>query len=139
MNKPEFIIIHCSATKEGADFSASDIDRWHRARGFRCIGYHYVVRLDGSYQRGRQDREFGAHCPQKSMNRRSVSICYIGGLDDKGNPKDTRTVAQKATIISLIRTLRARYGNLPVIGHRDVEGVAKACPCFDAVSEYKKL
>lgn len=136
MNKPEFILIHCAATKEGADFSAADIDRWHRDRGFRCVGYHYVVRLDGSYQRGRQDLDEGAHCPQESMNRRSVAICYVGGLDAKGNPKDTRTEAQKRTIITLIRTLRGRYGNLPVMGHRDVKGVAKACPCFDAMKEH---
>ena len=102
MNIPKKIIIHCSATPEGKDFSAADIDRWHRARGFRCIGYHYVVRLDGTYERGRQDHEEGAHCPQQSMNRRSISICYIGGLSPDGRaPRDTRTPAQKRTILTL--------------------------------------
>ena len=139
MNKPEFIIIHCSATKDRADFSAKDIDAWHRARGFRCIGYHYVVRLDGSYERGRQDSEEGAHCSQLGMNRRAIAICYIGGLDKDGKPADTRTQAQKKTMMTLIRTIRARYGNLPVLGHRDVKGVAKACPCFDAKKEYSAI
>lgn len=136
MNVPEFIIIHCSATREGQDFSAADIDRWHRQRGFRKIGYHLVVRLDGSYERGRADNEEGAHCTQQGMNRRSISICYIGGLDAAGRPKDTRTDAQKRTMRTLVATLRGRYGHLPVLGHRDVKGVAKACPCFDAVDEY---
>ncbi len=136
MNVPEKIIIHCSATEEGKDFSAADIDRWHRVRGFRKIGYHYVVRLDGTDERGRADSEEGAHCPQESMNRRSIAICYIGGLDRSGSPKDTRTEAQKRTILTLVRTLRGRYGRLPVCGHRDIRGVVKACPCFDAVAEY---
>ena len=136
MNIPEKIIIHCSATMAGKDFSAADIDRWHRARGFRKIGYHYVVRLDGRYERGRADHEEGAHCPQQSMTRRSISICYVGGLDSAGRPADTRTPAQKRTILTLIHTLRSRYGHLPVCGHRDIPGVAKACPCFDAIREY---
>ena len=139
MNRPEYILIHCSDTKEGADFSAKDIDAWHRARGFRCIGYHYVVKIDGTYERGRQDLEEGAHCVQESMNRRSVAICYIGGQTKDGKYADTRTPAQKRTIETLIRTLRGRYGNLPVMGHRDVKGVAKACPCFDAAKEYAGL
>lgn len=137
MNIPKRIIIHCSATVKGKDFSASDIDRWHRARGFRKIGYHFVVRLDGTYERGRADHEEGAHCPQLSMNRQSVSICYIGGIASDGKtPADTRTLAQKRTIRTLIATLRGRYGNLPVYGHRDIPGVSKACPCFDAIREY---
>lgn len=139
MNRPERIIIHCSATREGIPFTAADIDRWHRARGFRKIGYHYVVALDGTYSRGRADSEEGAHCPQQGMNRRSISICYIGGLDSNGNPRDTRTSAQKKTLLTLIRTLRGRYGRLPVCGHRDIPGVAKACPCFNAASEYPLL
>ena len=69
------IVIHCSATKEGADFSAKDIDRWHKERGFDKIGYHFVVLLDGSYQRGRADDEVGAHCTQQKMNFRSIGIC----------------------------------------------------------------
>lgn len=139
MNNPEYIIIHCSATPAGKPFTIADIDRWHKAQGWKGCGYHLVVHLDGSYARGRADNAEGAHCPQQSMNRRSISICYIGGLDGQGNPADTRTPEQKRTIITLIRTLRARYGNLPVIGHRDVKGVAKACPCFDASKEYPNI
>lgn len=137
MNRPEKIIVHCSATPEGRDFSAADIDRWHRARGFRKIGYHYVVRLDGTIEIGRAENEIGAHCTQMSMNRRSISICYIGGLaKDSLTPKDTRTSSQKTAIRSLISEIRSRYGDLPVCGHRDIQGVRKACPCYDAGPEY---
>ena len=140
MNNPKFIIIHCSATPAGRDVTASDVDAWHRAQGFKGIGYHYFIRLDGTIERGRADLAEGAHCPQEGMNRRSISICYAGGYAADGKtPADTRTPEQKKSIITVIRTLRGRYGRLPVIGHRDVKGVAKACPCFAALHEYSKL
>ncbi len=81
------IIIHCSATRAGQDFTAADIDRWHRQRGFRSIGYHFVVRLDGTIEPGRDVALDGAHCT--GWNHRSIGICYIGGLDKNGRPADT--------------------------------------------------
>ena len=77
MRKIDSIIVHCSATKAGQDFTAADIDRWHRERGFNGIGYHYVIRLDGRLEKGREIDLAGAHC--KGWNERSVGICYIGG------------------------------------------------------------
>lgn len=80
MRNIDSIIVHCSATKAGLDFTATDIDRWHRERGFNGIGYHYVIRLDGKLEKGRDVTLAGAHC--KGWNERSVGICYIGGLDE---------------------------------------------------------
>lgn len=88
--------LHCSATKAGQDFTATDIDRWHRERGFNGIGYHYVIRLDGKLEKGRDVSLAGAHC--KGWNKRSIGICYIGGLDENGRPADTRTNAQKRVL-----------------------------------------
>ena len=93
MRKIDSVIIHCSATKAGMDFSVADIDRWHRAQGMNGIGYHYVVRLDGTVEKGREVEVAGAHC--LGWNGRSIGICYIGGLDTNGNPADTRTNEQK--------------------------------------------
>ena len=84
------IIIHCSATKEGLNFNANDIDRWHKQRGFKRIGYHFVILNDGTIQQGRELASIGAHCT--NHNAHSIGICYIGGLDENGKPKDTRTV-----------------------------------------------
>lgn len=126
--KVEKIIIHCSATPEGRDVTAKEIDRWHRARGFRCIGYHFVVRLDGSVERGRPENEIGAHC--LGENARSIGVCYIGGIDrDTLKPKDTRTPAQRIALRKLVRQLEVRHPGATVHGHR--EFAAKACPCFD--------
>ena len=86
------IILHCSATKQGDDFSAGDIRRWHLQRGFNDIGYHFVVRLDGTVERGRDINLTGAHC--LNHNRRSIGICYVGGLDRAGTirrPPSTAT------------------------------------------------
>ena len=141
MRNIDSIIVHCSATKAGQDFTATDIDRWHRERGFNGIGYHYVIRLDGKLEKGRDVALAGAHC--KGWNERSIGICYIGGLDDNGRPADTRTNAQKRVLYQIIMDLQREYNILQVLGHRDTspdlngDGViepyeyVKACPCFD--------
>lgn len=143
------IIIHCSATKVGQDFTAADIDRWHRERGFYGIGYHYVIRRDGKIEKGRDVALPGAHCP--GWNTRSIGICYIGGLDANGQPADTRTKAQKRVLYQLIQELQRTYPSINlVLGHRDTSpdkngnGViepfeyVKACPCFD-VKEFLRV
>lgn len=121
------IIIHCSATPEGRDVTAAQIDQWHRQRGFKSIGYHYVIRLDGSVEVGRNEKAIGAHC--SGHNRSSIGICYIGGCDAKMNPKDTRTEAQRRTLRELVADLKRRYPSATIHGH--YEFAAKACPSFD--------
>ncbi len=127
------IIIHCSATPEGRNFKASDIDHWHRQRGFKKIGYHYVIDLDGTIEVGRDEDEIGAHCV--GHNRESIGICYIGGLDCNLKPKDTRTEAQKASLRQLVKNLIVRYPCATLHGH--CEFAKKTCPCFDVASILK--
>lgn len=130
------IIIHCSATPEGRDFTVSDIDRWHRERGFSGIGYHYVVYRDGSVHEGRPIEQVGAHC--KGHNAHSIGICYIGGLAADGKTaKDTRTILQKAALVHLLLQLRERFPKAKIHGHRDF--AAKACPSYDATKEYSAI
>lgn len=125
------IIIHCSATREGQHFTAADIDRWHRAITYDCIGYHFVILLDGTIERGRPLEQQGAHC--KDHNRQSIGICYIGGLDANGDPKDTRTPAQREQLRRLVKELQQQFPAATLHGHR--EFAAKACPCFDVRRE----
>ena len=136
MRKISKIIIHCSATPEGRDNTIEDIDKWHKAKGWKGVGYHYVIHLDGSIHPGRSEDEVGAHC--SGENSKSIGICYIGGLaKDCSTPKGTRTEAQKQSLLELLKELKERYPNATIHGHR--EFVDKACPCFDAKSEYKDL
>mgnify|MGYP001775048224 FL=1 len=129
------IIIHCSATPIGKNYTVEDIDKWHKAKGWKGIGYHYVIYLDGSVHKGRPEEEIGAHC--KGHNSNSIGVCYIGGLDEFGEPEDTRTDKQKEALIVLLKALKVKYPAATIHGHR--EFAAKACPCFDAKEEYKCL
>ena len=130
------IIIHCAATREGRDFTVEDITRWHKARGFATIGYHYVIYRDGSIHEGRPLEQIGAHCV--GHNKHSIGICYIGGCASDGKtPKDTRTSEQKEALLALLRRLKARFPNATIHGHRDF--AAKACPSYDAFREYRQL
>ena len=128
MRKIDKIIIHCSATPAGRDVTVDEIRSWHKSRGFRTIGYHYVVGLDGRVHTGRSEDEIGAHC--LGHNKHSIGVCYVGGLDAKHLlPCDTRTPAQKESLRRLVTELRERFPGATVHGHR--EFAAKACPCFD--------
>ena len=130
MRKIIEIIIHCTATKEGQNFTVDDIRRWHIARGFNDCGYHLVIRLDGAIELGRPIETVGAHC--MGHNSSSIGIAYVGGIDEQGRPKDTRTAAQKVSLSFLVALLRNAYPESQVYGHYAFSN--KACPCFD-VSE----
>ena len=135
MRQVNEIILHCSATREGKAFTLADIDRWHRERGWKGCGYHYVVGLDGVVEEGRSMEEAGAHCAGR--NSSSIGICYIGGCDLVGKAKDTRTEEQKAAMVKLVRRLMDKYG----IGIEKVrchnEFAAKACPSF-SIEKFRK-
>ena len=129
------IIIHCTATKAGTDIGVKEIRRYHKnVKGWSDIGYHYLVRLDGTVERGRYISQPGAHCLHH--NAHSIGIAYVGGLDASGQPADTRTEAQRKALIQIIAKNVSMF-HCPVYGHRDF--APKECPCFDAKNEYKLL
>ena len=130
------IIVHCSATPEGKDFTVADIKRWHLQRGFSDIGYHYVIYRDGSIHTGRDESIIGAHCTGHNTN--SIGVCYIGGCASDGKtPKDTRTTEQKQSLVKLLKELKTKYPQASIHGHRDFS--SKACPSFDATKEYSSI
>lgn len=132
MRKINEIIVHCSATVEGRDYTVGDIDRWHKSRGWQCIGYHYVIYRDGSVHTGRPVAQIGAHCTGHNAN--SIGVCYIGGCAADGKtPKDTRTPQQREALRRLVADLQKQYPGATVHGHR--EFAAKACPSFDVKTE----
>lgn len=135
MRKITKIIVHCADTPEGRDDKAEDIRRWHKARGFNDIGYHYVVDLDGTIEPGRDVEKAGAHT--NGHNADSIGVCYIGGADTDMKPKDTRTEEQKTALRLLLKYLVQKYPGAKIYGHRDFS--AKPCPCFDAKTEYQEL
>jgi N-acetylmuramoyl-L-alanine amidase len=136
MRQIKEIIVHCADTPEGRDDKAADIKRWHtQERGWSDIGYHYVIDLDGTIEPGRPLETAGAHCTGHNAN--SIGICYIGGCDKDMKPKDTRTDEQKAALLLLLKYLVAKYPGAKIYGHKDF--AQKACPSFDAKTEYEDL
>ena len=135
MRKVNKIIIHCTATPEGRDVSIDEVRRWHvEERGWRDVGYHFLVRLDGTVEEGRPIEMTGAHT--RSHNWDSIGIAYSGGTGKNGEWLDTRTDAQKDALVDLICQLHDCYGGT-VYGHRDFS--EKACPSFDAKTEYENI
>ena len=139
--RTDYIVVHCSATRTGQDIGAADIDRWHRDRGWSRIGYHFVIRLDGAVEAGRELDAVGAHC--KGHNRVSVGVCLVGGLSLDGGSAMTFTPAQLDSLRVLLSRLKNHYPTAQVLGHRDLspdvdgDGVVerhewmKDCPCMD--------
>lgn len=132
------LIVHCSATPEGKDFTVEDIRRWHKEQGWSDIGYHYVIYRDGTVAIGRDVNLVGAHCNKGGHNLKSIGICYIGGVDSKQKPKDTRTDSQKTSLLLLLMELKRLYPNAKIYGHNDFDK-GKACPSFNARREYSRV
>ena len=132
------LVIHCSAVRPDQTSSAAQIDTWHRRQGWHLgIGYHYVVRRDGQIEPGRPEWMVGAHC--KNHNAHSIGICYEGGLNARGQPADTRTLAQKLAMVQLLEILHRKYPKALIVGHHDLNPL-KVCPCIDNVArEYAEL
>lgn len=141
------IAIHCTATREGRDYSVETIRRWHKRRGFIDIGYHYVIHLDGTVSFGRSIDKIGAHVKRKNTGK--IGIVYVGGIGSEGEPRDTRTTEQRVALFELVRSLRMVFpGIKKVRGHRDYspdrnydgkitrDEWIKVCPCFDVQSEF---
>ena len=139
------IIIHCTATPEGREYTVEQIRADHKRQGWSDIGYHYVIYRNGHVEPGRDVDLIGAHCMKGGHNTYSIGIAYVGGVENKPNipyslqkSKDTRTLAQKAAFLSLLMDLRKLYPQAKIYGHHDFD-TGKDCPCFDAKSEYKKI
>lgn len=130
------IIIHCSAVRPWQQSGINELNRWHRQRGYKCCGYHKIIRRDGTIEDGRPYEMIGAHC--QNRNKHSIGICYEGGLDANGKPADTRTDAQKVAMRKLLEELHEQFPKAIIAGH-NVFNPMKACPCFNAMREYSDL
>jgi len=130
MAEVNHLIVHCSATPETMDIGVEEIRRWHRQRGWLDVGYHKVIRRDGTIEDGRPITAPGAHA--RGFNHISIGICLIGGVEsDKKTPEANYTHAQWEALEAQIRDLLIIHPEATVIGHRDLPKVNKACPSFD--------
>lgn len=149
MRKIRLIVVHCSATKVTSNYTAQQMERDHKARGFNSAGYHFYIPKSGNRIALRPLEMIGAHVT--GFNSESIGVCYEGGLDAVGKPADTRTKEQKEQLLLLLKELKAIYPDAKIVGHRDLSpdknknGIIephewiKLCPCFDAKEEYALL
>lgn len=135
------LVVHTSATPPSMDIGVREIDQWHRKRGWLKVGYHFVIRRDGTVEIGRKRDEMGAHV--SGHNSDSLGICLIGGVDAKGKPENNYTAEQMASLKLVLAGLKFIHPHARICGHRDLspdkngDGVItpnewlKDCPCFD--------
>lgn len=152
MAQMKYLVIHCTATAEGREVSSSEIRRWHTdpvskgGRGWKQVGYTDLIHLDGRVERMVQNNEDAEVDPwevtngAKGYNSVSRHIVYAGGLAKDGKTaKDTRTAAQRKALTQYVRTFHERFPQIRIVGHRDLPGVAKACPSFDVAAWLKEI
>lgn len=129
----DFIMLHCSATKPSMNIGVREIRQWHKEMGWLDVGYHFIIKRDGTVEEGRPQNVIGSHV--KGYNHNSVGVCCVGGIDDSGKFQSNFTEAQNASLKSLVAKLREDYPKASVHGHHDF--AAKACPSF-AVQHWLK-
>lgn len=128
------IIIHCTGTVPSNSTTVEAVRNYHvNHNGWKDIGYHYLIYLDGSIHQGRPIDQSGAHT--KNHNSNTIGVCYVGGLDANKKPKDTRTPQQVEALHKLVEALKVCFPTIKkVSGHYMYDN--KACPCFDVRKEF---
>lgn len=130
------LVVHCSATRQ--DAKIENIQRyWKENRGWKSPGYHFIIEANG-----KETQLLTIAQPSngvKGHNASIINVCYIGGVDNYGKPIDNRTAAQKKAILARLESLKQMFPKAVIQGHRDFAGVSKACPCFDAKTEYAHI
>lgn len=136
MRKITHIVVHCTATGQNATVQAIQ-NYWKNTLGWKNPGYHYIIEAGGhEHQLQPINKPTNG---VKGHNAHSIHVAYIGGVDTAGKPMDNRTLAQKAQLLSLLKLLKAQYPQATIQGHRDFAGVVKACPSFNAKTEYQYI
>lgn len=136
MRKINRVVVHCSATPVSLDIGAKEIREWHKNKGWKDIGYNYVIRRDGTLEGGRDldkdgdyEEEIGAHA--EGFNKDSIGVCLIGGVNKNNKAEANFTFSQYACLINLLKDIFGRHGAVEVLGHKDLPGVSKDCPSFN--------
>lgn len=136
MRKINYIVVHCTATQPSASIDAIK-NYWRNVLHWKQVGYHYIIKSDGETV-----QLLDIATPSNGVarwNSQIINVCYIGGIDRHGIPKDTRTVAQKRALLVILNKLKKMFPNAIIQGHRDFPNVNKACPSFDAKTEYSNI
>ena len=131
-----WIVIHCTATQPTAK-KESILNYWKNTLKWKTVGYHRLIDANGIiHELAKYEQVTNG---VKGYNSNSIHFSYIGGVDEYNNPKDTRTLKQKESLLYLIKQAKQQFPDAIVQGHKDFKGVAKACPSFNAKKEYENI
>lgn len=136
-NAIELLVVHCAATPPSMDIGVTEIRKWHTDKGWSDVGYHGIIRRDGTFEKGRSLHTRGAHA--KGWNSTSWGFCLVGGVDENGKPEDNFTHEQFATLLRTLTAARHMAPNAEMCGHRDLDSEhqsLKECPSFDVRDWY---
>lgn len=136
MRNIKYIAVHCTATAQSATVEAIQ-KYWREHLGWQMPGYHFIIKSDGTVVNLLPIEKVSNGVA--GFNSELINVCYIGGIDKAGKPQDNRTPAQKAAMLKLLKELKVKFPNAVIQGHRDFPKVKKACPSFDAKTEYKNV
>ena len=136
MREIKYIAVHCTATPQTTSIE-SIRKYWKTHLGWKMPGYHFIIKPNGEIVQLLNIEKISNGV--KGFNAFTINISYIGGIDEKGRPKDNRTTQQKQSLTDLLTKLKKQFPKAIIQGHRDFSGVNKACPSFDAKTEYKKI
>ena len=136
MREIKYIVIHCTATQPNTKKEAI-LSYWKNTLKWKTVGYHRLIDANGVIHELAKFEQITNGV--KGYNSESIHFSYIGGIDESGRPKDTRTLKQKESLLYLVKQAKKQFPNAIVQGHKDFKGVAKACPSFDAKNEYKAI
>lgn len=128
------IFVHCSATKPSMNWGVREVRQSHKERGFLDVGYHFIIKRDGTVEAGREESAIGSHA--KGYNHNSIGVCLIGGVDDRMKMDANFTPAQMTALRSLLVELLAKYPGSVLRAHHDI--APKACPSFDLKRWWEK-
>lgn len=143
MRKITRIFVHCTAGSQKQ--TVEDLKAEFKRKGWKNPGYHYVVDANGHIWILLEETKVanGVY----GYNQNSIHIAYMGGIDAKGKAVDNRTPEQRETLRMIVETMKAKYPEAKVLGHRDISpdkngnGIVdpweriKECPCFDVATE----
>ncbi len=135
-NKTEYIVVHCAATKPSMDIGLREIRMWHKQQGWLDVGYHFIIRRDGTVETGRPQNAVGSHA--RNYNSNGVGVCLVGGVDNNMKPEANFTDAQWASLETIVKKLQADYPNARICGHTDLDK-GKACPSFNVSQWWAKV
>mgnify|MGYP002624066861 CR=1 FL=1 len=151
MGQLKRLVIHCTDTRQGHEVTGDEIRRWHTTpvskggRGWKQVGYADIIHLNGGvenlvpYNDDQTVDPWEVTNGAAGYNSTSRHVVYVGGRSMANEYADTRTPKQRSALEKYVRQFRLKHPGAEIVGHRDLPGASKECPCFDVKRWLKEI